>query len=177
MAGTMTHTFFAEDVYKNLDNKKYINIENLKTYAQGHDIFFFTFNILNYKTKKIGNFMHRNKTKDFFINIISYIKDNNLQNNKDVMSFLYGYICHYCLDLTVHPYVTYKCGIFNKKKKETYKYNSKHSDFETYIDAYMIKERKKINPNKFKWVNNPNAIAVQYLHFVRKYFMSSFIVV
>ena len=154
MAGTITHAYFAKDLYSKFDRNTKENLknytENLKTYSQGHDIFFFTLNILNYKQRKIGNYMHKNKTRDFFINMITYIKDNNLQNNYEIMSFLYGYIAHYCLDSTVHPYVTYKTGIFNKKKKETYKYNAKHSELESYIDAYMIKTKENILPNKFK---------------------------
>ena len=154
MAGTITHAYFSLDVYDKLDKRTKLNLnnykENLKTYAQGHDIFFFTFNVLNHKTKGIGKYMHKNKTRDFFVNMITYIKDNNLQNNYEIMSFLYGYICHYCLDLTVHPYVTYKTGIFKRKDKNTYKYNSKHSDLESYIDAYMIFNKEKVLPNKFK---------------------------
>lgn len=152
MAGTVTHAYFALDVYDKLDNKIKINLskykENLKTYGQGHDIFFFCTNFS--KQRKIGNYFHKHNTRDFFINIIKYIRDNKLQNNYEIISYLYGYICHYCLDLTIHPYITYKCGIFNKRKKETYKYNSKHSDMESYIDAYMIKEKENIEPNKFK---------------------------
>ena len=154
MAGTLTHAYFSKDLYKNLDKTTKDNLkdykENLKTYSQGHDIFFFTFNIINFKTRKIGNYMHRNNTRDFFKNMIIYIKENNLQNNYEIMSFLYGYICHYCLDYTVHPYVTYKTGIFKKRKKETYKYNSKHSELESYVDAYMINKHENMEPNKFK---------------------------
>ena len=154
MAGTITHAYFANDLYDRLDKNTKNNLsnykENLKTYAQGHDIFFFTFNFLNHKTKKIGNYMHKNNTKDFFKNIVLYIKDNNLQNNYEIMSFLYGYICHYALDSTVHPYVTYKTGIYKKKDKSTYKYNAKHSELESYIDAYMIKKKENTIPNKFK---------------------------
>lgn len=152
VAGTMTHAYFAEDLYKKLDkkSKNSINKEYLKTYAQGHDIFFFTFNIINIKQRKIGNYMHKNNTREFFKNIVIYIKDNNLQNNKEIISFLYGFICHYSLDLTVHPYVTYKTGIFKRKDKETYKYNSKHSDLESYIDCYMINKYENIEPYKFK---------------------------
>lgn len=157
MAGTITHAYFAEDLYKKLDKKTKYRLkdykENLKTYSQGHDIFFFTFNIINIKQRKIGNYMHKNNTRDFFKNMIIYIKENNLQNNYEIMSYLYGYIAHYCLDSTVHPYVTYKTGVFKRKKKETYKYNSKHSDLESYIDAYFINKREKIIPNKFKIYN------------------------
>ena len=154
MAGTMTHAYFAVDLYDKLDNKTKNNIknykENLKTYSQGHDIFSFTFNFINHKTKNIGSYMHKNNTRNFFKNMIIYIKNNNLQNNYEIMSFLYGQIAHYCLDLTVHPYVTYKSGIYCKEKIETLKYKSKHSNLESYIDAYFINERENIVPNKFK---------------------------
>ena len=152
MAGTATHAYFAVDLYNKLDkkSKERINIETIKTFAQGHDIFFFTFNFINHKTKNIGSFMHKNNTRDFFKNIVIYIKENNLQNNEEIMSFLYGQICHYVLDSIVHPYVTYKTGVYHKNKKETLKYNSKHSDLETYIDAYYINKNENIEPNKFK---------------------------
>ncbi len=152
MAGTITHAYFVLDVYDKLDNKTKKNLykykENLKTYGQGHDLFFFCTNFT--KQKNIGNYFHKNETKNFFINMIKYIHNNKLQNNYEIMAYLYGYICHYSLDLTIHPYVTYKCGIFKKGNKETYKYNSKHSDMESYIDAYMINKKENIEPNKFK---------------------------
>ncbi|MBO5182826.1 MAG: zinc dependent phospholipase C family protein [Bacilli bacterium] len=152
MAGTITHAYFASDVYNKLDESIKKNLsnykENLKTYSQGHDIFFFITNFN--KTRKIGNYMHKHNTRDFFKNMITYIYDNDLQNNYEIISFLYGYICHYSLDSIVHPYITYKSGIFNKKRKETYKYNTKHSNMENYIDAYMINKREGILPNKFK---------------------------
>lgn len=155
MAGTITHAYFALDVYNKFDDKLKERLknykENLKTYSQGPDILFFSINYKNFKkVKKIGNYVHKHNTKDFFINMVSYIKENNLENNNDILTFLYGYIMHYALDTKVHPYVIHKAGIFNKKKKDTYKYNSKHSDIESYIDAYMINYHENIKPNKFK---------------------------
>ena len=154
MAGTVTHGYFAIDVYNNLDQDTRNNLrnykENLKTYNLGHDIYFHSLNIYNRNIKNIGKYMHKHKTKDFFINTIKYIKDNNLENNYEIISYLYGYICHYALDSTVHPYITYKAGYFNKRKKETYKYNSKHAEFENYIDAYYIYKNENMIPNKFK---------------------------
>lgn len=151
MAGTITHAYFAYDVYQKFNVKKrkilHNYIENIKTYSQGHDILFFS-NKTN--LRKRASFYHKKKTKLFFINMITYIKKNNLENNYDVISFLYGYICHYCLDYTIHPYITYKGGIFKANKKETYKYNSKHSEIETYIDCYMINKRENINNKLFK---------------------------
>lgn len=154
MAGTVTHGYFAIDMYNNLDQNIRNNLrdykENLKTYNLGHDIYFHSINFYNKKIKNIGKYMHKHNTKDFFINTIKYIKDNHLENNYEIISYLYGYIGHYCLDSTVHPYITYKAGYFNKKKKETYKYNSKHAEIENYIDAYFINKNENMIPNKFK---------------------------
>lgn len=98
MAGTITHAYFAIDTYNRFDKnlkEKVINYkENLKTYAQGPDILFFSINLFNRKTKKIGNYIHKHNTKDLFINMVNYIKENNLENDYDVLSFLYGYIMH-----------------------------------------------------------------------------------
>ncbi len=149
MAGTITHTYFSKDVYKKLDEKSKNNIKgyegSFELFSQGHDIFFFN---CNRKTSSLGKYFHKNNTQNFFINIIKYIVNNNLKDNKEIMSYLYGYICHYALDSTIHPYVTYKGGYYNKKKKETIKYNGKHSDIESYIDAYMINKHENIEPNK-----------------------------
>ncbi len=158
MPCSVTHTYFAKDVYDRLDKniQKKINFKMLKTFAQGPDVLFF-YNITNLKKGKeireFGKYVQKNKTQDFFINLIKYITDNKLHNNKEVMSFLYGFIMHYSLDKTIHPFIFYKTGIFHKNKKETYKYNGLHLDMETYIDCYMIYNNEKSIPKKFKLHN------------------------
>lgn len=158
MAGSLTHAYFANDLYKKFDNrlKNKIILEDLKTYSEGHDVFYF-YRSINYKYMKFinlsGKVFHKEKTKDFFINMISYIIDNKIENDKQVMSFLYGMISHYCLDYNIHPYITYKSGIYKINHKETKKYKSKHSELETYIDCYIIYKKEKILPEKFKMYN------------------------
>jgi len=151
MAGTITHAYFAEDIAKRINfNKKYIN--NLKAFSQGYDIYFFL--IKKRKNgKKIANYFHQHDTQNFFINMINYIKDNQLYNDDEIKSYLYGYINHYVLDKNIHPFVKYKSGVFKKKKPETYKYNAKHANMENYIDAYLINKRENIFPGKFKSQN------------------------
>lgn len=159
MPSTMTHTYFARDVYEKLDNniKKKLknNIVDLETFAQGPDPLFF-YDIIGFKQpiKKFGGFVHKNKTQDFYINLITYIKDNHLENDSSVVAFLYGFICHYVSDSTIHPFIQYKTGEFKKNDKNTYKYNCLHHEMEYYIDIYLIHQKEQIEPKKFKIHNH-----------------------
>lgn len=161
MPSSVTHALFALDVYDNLNKeyqKKISNkLENYKTFAQGPDPLFF-YNLSNLKRgKNIRNIypelIHTSNTQKFFISLIAYIKDNNLENNSEILSFLYGFITHYILDSTIHPFIIYKTGIFSQKDNSTYKYNGLHNDMEVYIDSYMIFQREKVFPKDFKTYN------------------------
>lgn len=157
MPSTMTHTYFGIDVYKNLPIKYKSKISNkleyLKLFSQGSDPFMFYHFLIGKKAKKMKNIqtkIHQDKTQEYFINIIKYIHQNNLQNNKEVLTYLYGNICHYFLDLYTHPLIYYKSGIFNPKDKTTYKYNGLHQQIEYAIDLYFINKNEQIVPRKFK---------------------------
>lgn len=148
MAGTVTHGYFGLDVGKKINfNNEYIR--DLMTFSQGHDIFFFCGKKIA-NNKKIGNYFHYTNTQGFFLNMIEYIKNNRLYDNPQVLAYLYGYINHYVLDKNIHPFVKYKTGKFRKKHKETWKYNGKHAEMESYIDSYMIYTREKILPGKLR---------------------------
>ena len=155
MPATVVHAYFSQDVYDILPNtiKNKLNVERLRTFGQSTDalMFYNLFNILpGKKVRSFQKYFHTNKTQEFFINLINYIKENNYINDSDVCSFLVGAICHYVLDSTIHPYIFYKTGYFNKNDKSTYKYNNVHAFMETFLDNDMIKRRENINPYKFK---------------------------
>ena len=155
MPSSMTHSYFMRDVYDKLDNnlKNKIILEDAKTFAQGPDIFYFYNMCFGRKSKnyrKIGNYMHKHKTNLYFENMINYIKENNLENDKQCISFLYGSIAHFVLDSVVHPFVFYKTGVFKKGISSTYKYNGLHQEMEYYIDAYMIFQNEKKEAKNFK---------------------------
>lgn len=158
MPSSMTHSYFAVDVYNKLDDKSKLkiegNINNYKTYSLGTDPYMFYNLFIGKKNKEVSNIQklnHTTKTKDYFINIINYIINNNLEENKDIISYLYGSICHYFLDKSLHPFIIYKTGIFNKNDKTTYKYNGLHEEMEYYIDIYMIYNREKVIPKNYKF--------------------------
>ncbi len=153
MPATVVHAYFAQDLNDILPReiKNKLDVNRLRMFGQSTDSFMFynLFSILpGKKIRDFQKYFHTNKTQDFFINLINFIKENNIEDI-DVNSFLVGTICHYVLDSTVHPYVYYKTGNFNKNDKSTYKYNNVHTFMETFLDNDMIKRRESINPYKF----------------------------
>lgn len=141
MPAIYTHNTFAKKTYSNLDDsiKKSIkeSIQLYELFSQSFD-FFYYYNFLALKKgKKIrdfGHYCHNHKTKLYLTNIIEYISNNDLQNNSDILAYLYGSINHYVLDTTFHPYINYKAGKYTNK--QTRKYRGQHSKLEFNIDAY-----------------------------------------
>ncbi len=154
MPATITHAYFAKDVYDILPSsiRKNINVQRVKMFGQSTDalMFYNLFSLLPGKDiRRFQHTFHTTKTQDFFLNLINYIKENNYGEDKDVCAFLVGFICHYVLDSTVHPLVVYKTGILDKKNPATYKYNQIHAFMETFIDNDMVRRRNKTNPYEF----------------------------
>ena len=79
--------------------------------------------------------MHRSDTDKFLINMVDYVKKNL---DKETYSFLVGFICHYALDVKIHPYVYYHVGVYKKDDPKTHHLRGLHLKFERSIDALMI---------------------------------------
>lgn len=153
MPATVTHSVFAKDVFDILptDISNKLNLKDCKMFSQSVDSlkFYNLFSIFPGKDiRKFQGFFHRNKSQDFFINLLRFIHDNELEVD-DVYSFLVGFICHYALDSTLHPYIIYKTGIFKKGVPSTYKYNNVHAFMENFLDNDIIRRRLKKDPYKF----------------------------
>lgn len=156
MPATVVHAYFAKDVLEILPYKISENIDERRTrmFAQSMDslMFYNLFSILPGKRiRNFCNYFHRNKSQEYFINLINYIKDNDLKNDADVCAYLIGTICHYVLDSTMHPFIFYKTGVFDKKHKSTYKYNNVHAFMETFLDNDMIRRREDSSPYHFRF--------------------------
>ena len=157
MPATITHAFFAKDVYEILPSSisEKLDLKRCKMFAQSTDSLMF-YNLISLMPgKSIRNFQkyfHTHQTQEFFLNFLHYIRDNSLQDS-DVYSCLVGFICHYALDSTLHPFVIYKTGQFQKGKPETYKYNNVHAFMESFIDNDMVKRREKCNPYQFNFTD------------------------
>ena len=153
MPATITHTFFAKDLYDILPGKitTKLDFDRCKMFSQSTDslMFYNLFSII--PGKKIRDFQfyfHTHKTQDFFINLLNYVRDVKI-DDPDVYSFIVGYISHYVLDSNVHPYIVYKTGMFDKRRPSTYKYNNVHHFMETFLDNDIVRRRLRVNPYKY----------------------------
>ena len=139
MPATYTHHIFTEDVYKVINDNIQYKLRNSKDmfnlFGKSFDILYFT------NKSSLGHFAHNNNVNLYFQNIITYIREHDLINNGDVLAYLYGSICHYVLDSTVHPYIYYKTGKYKPKNKKTYKYKGMHAYYEYMIDAAFYETR------------------------------------
>ena len=161
MPSSMTHCYFCIDVLDKSDklvkNKIKDNLNYFKVFGQGPDpYFFYDFHLtkLSKEVYKINKAMQHSKVNEHFIKLINYINKNGYYSKSLVMSYLYGQICHFVLDSSVHPYIIYNTGMDDKKKSSTHKYNGLHEEMEYYIDCYLIWKREGILPKDYKVYKN-----------------------
>ncbi len=153
MPMSMTHTYIAKDVYKDLDKrvKNKITLENLNdylVYSKGFDILFFYMNFCNLKLskkiQKLGSLCQESKTNEYLINLIEKVK---VTKNTDQFLYLSGLITHYVADSAIHPFINY---LARKDAKNKVTPKDCHFMIESYIDNYLIREREKGDYWKFK---------------------------
>ena len=145
-----THNYFAKEVFhkskKEITNTFQDHLKVYELFAQGFDLFIF-YDFFKWKKENLSNYFHTKKTDLFFIELAKFIKKEKKTHNSELLAALYGHLTHYILDSHCHPFIVYKSGIYDSKKKETYKYNGQHVFMEMQIDQYFY--TKETN-NQFK---------------------------
>ncbi len=66
-----------------------------------------------------------------------------------LLSYLAGFLCHYCLDKHCHPYILYKTGDYIQGRPETLPYRGNHSRLERAIDSFVIRRHYGKRPWHF----------------------------
>ena len=104
MPAATTHVEFAKDVLRSMDEEHASMITNKGMFylgSQGPDMLFFSrASLLPGSLKKYGDLMHDEKCDKF----IEYF-DKYSDNDSDLRSYFYGFLCHYALDSTAHPLI------------------------------------------------------------------------
>ncbi len=151
MPGCITHYIFAKDCFDKLDNNNLKNIlsKNINIYLLGScgpNFFEYCNNVPNIFSKNlanISNLIHNKNINLFFEEIINYSVNNpyikcifNQDKFTDIsISYFCGFLSHYILDRSMHPYIFYLQ--LNLKNQYKLKSNtSLHKSIETHIDYF-----------------------------------------
>ena len=153
MPSYISHAIMGEELHNEATKERIIfktdiSKSELRGYSLGAD--------LSYLSKQVKSNPHDFYTRDFFISMIRYIKENKLTENSNVMALLYGHIAHYFLDIKTHPLIYYlECGC------ERVGIISNHDLIEGYISAYLSqtilnRDIMDIPPEYFSKINIAN---------------------
>jgi hypothetical protein len=148
MPGMITHYLCAEAVLPALPGQAREIIAGSRGLyqvgAQGPDIFFYY--PPGFLTMGgIGSLMHKGGVSAFMAEAAAIIKAVDGNRKAAVLSYIAGYITHYCLDRAAHPYIYYKSG-FPARGERAIKFSVAHRRFETAVDVLMLAGKKGEKP-------------------------------
>ena len=137
MPTTYTHYAYGQDVYRMLSPKlqskirPYINYYNIGVH--GPDILFYYRSISKNAVNQYGVKVHDEPMRCFLCHAFSVFKRQ--RRKSAAFAYLAGFMTHYILDSTCHPYI-------RQRMKET---GISHAEMETDWD-YMMMQRDNRNP-------------------------------
>ena len=95
---------------------------------------------------KRGGHMHENETGAFLTALTERCRTSKARDL--LFAYLAGYICHYAMDRTCHPYIVYRTGDY-LGTPETLRYRGNHTRLERAIDVWIIREKYGSDPRRF----------------------------
>ena len=131
MPSYKTHSIHAEQTFEKMEREVEISKEDMKTFAMGPDALIAT----DYTTFKN---MHKENVRNYYEALLKYYKENNLLENPEAMSFLYGQLDHFMLDVVTHPLIYY----LTEKAPREYRIGP-HGLVEMWMDDYHMQKYGK----------------------------------
>ncbi len=126
MPNYKTHSIHGELLLPKIITKTEINSEDMKSFCMGPD----TLIIADYRLFEL---QHMKNTRAYFRTLIKAIKKNRLQDNGEVMAYLYGQLDHFILDVIMHPLIYYMTEEMPKEHLM-----DPHALVESLIDDYVM---------------------------------------
>lgn len=145
MPGLITHYICGEAVLNKLpdDIKKTLQDNRLlyNVGTQGPDIFFYSLScLLRKKLAGLGSKMHSGQFNAYLNALLDSAKTGGAGQTAALAAYLSGYITHYALDSSAHPYIYYKSGFKRDGERGSrLKYSVNHHNFETAVDVLLLK--------------------------------------
>ena len=141
MPGFVTHYLFGEEIYHQLKcnfQKKNL-FYNRSAYAfglQGPDLFFYYLPSYALHRHNLGALAHTTEPRAFFHGLLeSYGRLSSAADRGIAEAYISGFLGHYLLDTTCHPYIYAMTHYHDKKEKS---YFSRHAYLETEIDTELL---------------------------------------
>lgn len=133
MPATYTHGVYGEMVLNALDEKTKILIQKYRSLydigLSGPDILFFYRPLKSNPVSKLGNGMHDEPARGFFMNARRWIQESS--DPEAAMVYILGFINHFVLDSECHPLVA-------QFERET---GVSHTELESELDAWVMREK------------------------------------
>lgn len=146
MPDALTHCLFAKEVIETLPvTLQTLVNENMKYYllgSSGPDACYYYGQIpLYYRPNKkslarLGNALHEERINDYFTLVIEQFD----VSTDDLKAYMLGYMTHYMLDRTCHPFVFYRSG-FSNDENDAKKYMAYHKRYEVLMDRALALDK------------------------------------
>lgn len=157
MPGFTTHYLFGTDLYHKLTSGRIR--QNLKqnhaAFAlglQGPDLFFYYLPLYLLPQENLGALAHHKNTGTFFSNLLQ--SRNLFAGNKCALdiadAYITGFIGHYTLDCTIHPYIYAFTGYPADNPPSNTEYFGQHAYLEIEIDKELLFLKKHLAPSRFR---------------------------
>lgn len=152
MPAFCTHYLFGEEFLLELPTEKRHNKDFRSAFFYGvHGPDFLLFHralptMPGKSFRKLSTALHYDNP----VPLLELMKKLILQNedNAYIQGYVAGFICHYALDRTTHPYINFLQEAIIRKKKIRYCESVVHNKIETNIDKFMLADRLKINDGR-----------------------------
>ena len=150
-----THSIHIDKSSKFIDKRIELDNEDLKTFSFGPDTLLFA-------DSNTFNNQHNKDTKYFFECLLDRIKEYKLQDNKEIMAFLYGQLSHFILDISFHPYVNYLTDNYDNQRLI-----QSHLQLELWLDNHIMDKyniTKDFVFKKTKIINQKARETIDYVY-------------
>ncbi|OON98106.1 MAG: hypothetical protein ATN36_01555 [Epulopiscium sp. Nele67-Bin005] len=157
MPSILTHYLFGLDATNNIKNLEIY--QSIKKYRhiyffglQGPDPMYYHAPLKKENYYDIAYTLHNKNTGNFIKSLLEFYTtlDKSSQMAQCCLAYICGFIGHYVLDFSTHPYIYYIGGNYDKNDPKTDIYMGLHNRIELAIDSILIQEKYKVPSHLFK---------------------------
>jgi len=115
--------------------------------AQGPDYFYYVLGSNKPQAQRLGHLIHHEQINHFLVNLL---KSAKAHDSVAMLHYLYGFLSHHALDISIHPYIFHYSGVYQENDPKTHHWAGLHLQFERKVDIAFIQNERNIKPHKHK---------------------------